>query len=183
MELPSDAGDVILTIFPTDPMVRRKKRMLRTGALWIIVPVVVGYIILSVNKVSQDTLVWGSTIVTVLAIIVGLGLYILISHRLRLSTEAFTIRGNGLESASTVLDRIRGVAGFVRKERVDHLELRSSATDPRYSHLVDWLVIMHLKDGKTKVAGRRSPVKAKAAIEAMRKAWDVPVDERTNLSK
>lgn len=105
-------------------------------------------------------------------------------HGLFRTTEPINIYSNGVEAFPSPFYRLRGLDGFIRKDRMDRIEVnvfpyrtQGHPGRPERSGPIgnDWMIILHTRNGKSRVLGRRSPMTAEKAVVIMKRAWGIPV--------
>ena len=122
--------------------------------------------------------------------LIGIVIVLLLSENAymheNVSSRQISIYSNGLIIPPIYFRALSKERGFIRKDRIDHIEVRWHKEHTAYFSKVSSIVwydapvefIVHLKGGKTISSGKRPPETILEAVEMMGKAWGIKINRQ-----
>jgi len=175
-------GSLIEVIEPEDPRIRLKRLY-----PWVILIADFALLVFFLTFESFLPESYYVIIVAIAVLLLGVGgvfYFLLFRHVFFRTTEPVMIYSNGVEAFPSPFYRLRGLDGFIRKDRIDRIEVKVFRTisrefrtrpDQSGAMATDRLVILHTRDGKSRILWRRSQETTLRAVKVMKKVWGVPV--------
>lgn len=177
-----DRGSLIDIVEPEDPRIRLKRAL-----PWIMLIVelsITVFLLVYLSFLPEFYyLIFVVFAVLMLGVFGTLDFYAF-RHGLSMTIEPINIYSNGVDAFASPFYRLRGLDGFISKDRMDRIEVRAfpyqtqglSERHGRSGRIGnDLIIVLHTRDRKSRVLGRRSPMTAEKAIETMKREWSIPV--------
>ncbi len=111
--------------------------------------------------------------------------FLVLRHVFFRTTRPIKIYSNGVEPFPSPFYRLKGLSGFISKDRMDRIEVKvflayptqESQRRPGGSDRIksDLMIVLHTRDGKYRILGARSRTTAERVARAMQRAWNIPV--------
>lgn len=177
-----DRGSLIEIVEPEDP-----RMMIKRMYPWIIMMADFALMVFFVVYMSFLPEFYYFVIVVIVVASLGVGgifHFFIFRHISSRTTEPIKIYPNGVEAFPSPFYRLRGLDGFISKDRMDRIEVRilayrtqGSSMRPEWSGSIgnDWLIVLHTRDRRSRGLGIRSSMTAEKAVKTMRKAWGIPI--------
>jgi len=172
-----EKGVLVRTIESTDPMAPRKKLVLL--AEWISLPLIamimLGLLLLTEIESNEYWYVFVIILCGVLPMEAITMLYV--ANQFHAQTEPINIYSNGVEAYSSIINKLRGVDGFLHKSDLVGIELRDVSVNAQGKRDYDRSITLELNDGKRRLIGVRAREVATEATRTMSLMWSLPIED------
>lgn len=172
-----ERGILVGSVESTDPNASKKKLVLLVE--WISLPIVVMILFgLALSSEAGGDENWYVFLVVLFGLLpLEVVTMIYVANQFHAHTEPIHIYSDGVDAYSSIINKIRGVDGFIHKSRLVGVELRDMTVNSQGKRDYDRAITLELSDGKRRMIGIRSREVAADMARTMSLMWMLPVED------